>query len=320
MVMNMKARFWVGALVALSVSSAAPAQAFVFNTPNERVFEHPFGSLFDTRLLGIDATDSVAFNQGLAAGYIELSDRDGDQWLDTNQWDFPDAERFKHKARTAGRNSIVLPEHPDDRELEAGERASFRDEYDRIHRAFERGARFEAPQDAANAQVFYDCWIAAASDGEVEEAAECQAAYQEAIAAAEAAATYELTDSETYERELSPMSAMAEHPRSFLVYFAFDKSDLRDEGLRVIEEVLAAAAEFSSTTIRVIAHADTSGPVDYNQALSERRANSVVGALIDGGLLRSRIASEAVGQTQPLVDTGDGVREQANRVAEIDLL
>ena len=55
--MNLKARFWVGALVALSVSSAAPAQAFVFNTPNERIFEHPFGSLFDTRLLGIDATE-----------------------------------------------------------------------------------------------------------------------------------------------------------------------------------------------------------------------------------------------------------------------
>jgi OOP family OmpA-OmpF porin len=318
--MNMKARFWVGAVLALGMGFAGKAEAFVFNTPNEHVFEHPFGSLFDTRLLGIDATDSVAFNQTLAAGYSELSDRDGDQWLDANQWDFPDAERFKHKARTAGRNSVVLPEHPDDRELDEAQRASFRDAYDRIHRAFERGARLEAPKDSANAQVFYDCWIAAVSDGEVEEAAECQAAYEDAIAAAEAAATYELTEFDTYERELSPMSAMAEHPRSFLVYFAFDRSELREEGMRVVEEVLAATAEFSGATIRVVAHADTSGPVDYNQALSERRANSVVGALIEGGLLRSRITSEAVGQTQPLVDTGDGVREQANRVAEIDLL
>jgi len=98
------------------------------------------------------------------------------------------------------------------------------------------------------------------------------------------------------------------------------RSELRAEGWRVVEEVLAAAAEFSDTTVRVVAHTDTSGPVDYNQALSERRANAVVGALIEGGLLRSRITSEAVGQNQPLVDTGDGVREQANRVAEIDLL
>ena len=318
--MNMMARVAIGAALILGLGVTGPAQAFVFNTPNEHVFEHPFGSLFDTRLLGIDAVDSVAFNQGLAAGYSELSDRDGNQWLDTNQSDFLDAELFKHKARTAGRDSLVLLEHPDDRDLDEAQRSSFRNQYDRIHRAFERGARFEAPGEAAKAQVFYDCWIAAVSDDEVEEAEECRAAYEDAIAAAEAAATYELTDFDPYERELSPMSAMAEHPRSFLVYFAFDRSELRDEALRVIEEALAAAAEFSSTTVRVIAHTDTSGPVDYNQALSERRANSVVGALIEGGLLRSRITSEAVGQTQPLVDTGDGVREQANRVAEIDLL
>jgi outer membrane protein OmpA-like peptidoglycan-associated protein len=318
--MNMKARFLMGAFLALCLSFAGPAQAFVFNTPNEHVFEHPFGSLFDTRLLGIDASDSIAFNQGLAVGYSELSDRDGDQWLETNQWDFLDAELFKHKARTAGRDSLVLPEHPDDRDLEDEQRASFRDAYDRIHRAFDRGARFEAPAEAAEAQVYYDCWIAAVADGEADEAAQCRAAYEEAIAAAEAAATYALTDFEGYERDLSPMSAMAEHPRAFLVYFAFDRSELRAEGWRVVEEVLAAAAEFSDTTVRVVAHTDTSGPVDYNQALSERRANAVVGALIEGGLLRSRITSEAVGQNQPLVDTGDGVREQANRVAEIDLL
>ena len=74
------------------------------------------------------------------------------------------------------------------------------------------------------------------------------------------------------------------------------------------------------SALRIIAHTDTSGSIDYNQALSERRANAVVGALITGGIDRGRVVSEAVGQTQPLVPTGDGVREQGNRVAEIDLL
>jgi OOP family OmpA-OmpF porin len=60
--------------------------------------------------------------------------------------------------------------------------------------------------------------------------------------------------------------------------------------------------------------------LDYNQALSERRANTVILSLIQGGLNRSRIISEPVGETRLMVDTDDGVREPANRVAEIDLL
>ena len=58
---------------------------------------------------------------------------------------------------------------------------------------------------------------------------------------------------------------------------------------------------------------------DYNQALSERRKNTVLGGLIDGTIARGRMSSEAVGETQPLVDTGDGVREQGNRVAVVTL-
>ena len=316
----MKSRFVLGAAFALSIGFSGSAGAFVFNTPNERVFEHPFGSLFDTRLLGIDATDSISFNQTLADGYSVRSDIDGTQWFGTNQWDFPDAELFKHKARTAGRDSLVLPEHPDDRDLSDEERAMFRDVYDRLHRAFERGARYEAPADAATAQVSYDCWIAAVSDDETEEAEGCKAEFEKAMAAAEAAATYTLTAFEPYTKERLPSAAAVEHPQSYLVYFEFDKSAIRPEGKRVIDEVLSAANDLPDLTVRVVAHTDTSGPADYNQALSERRANSVVGALIEGGLNRSRIISDAVGQTKPLVDTGDGVREQANRVAEIDLL
>ena len=316
----MKARTVLGLGFAAWIGFSGAADAFVFNTPNERVFEHPFGSLFDTRLIGIDASESVAFNQGLSEGYEERSDIDGDQWLFSGQSDFVDAELFKHKARTAARNSLVVVEHPDDRDLSDEERSAFRDFYDRLQMAFERGARYEAPADAARAQVQYDCWIAAVSDDETEEAADCRAAFEAALAAAEAAATYVLTEFEPYQREPASAAAAVEHPRSFLVYFEFNAAELRPEGLRVLEEVLAAAADLSDLTVRVVAHTDTAGPEDYNQALSERRANTVVGALIDGGLNRSRIISEAVGQTRPLVETGDGVREQANRVAEIDLL
>ncbi len=82
--------------------------------------------------------------------------------------------------------------------------------------------------------------------------------------------------------------------------------------------VLAAQAA-EGRTVSLSCHTDTAGPVDYNQALSVRRCNSVTGAMIEAGIDRSRIVSFPLGQTQPLVETGDGVVEQGNRVVVITL-
>ncbi|MDX1400410.1 MAG: hypothetical protein R3245_00665, partial [Kiloniellales bacterium] len=220
----MKTRILLASLLLSTVGFAGSAQAFIFNA-TEHVFEHPFGSLFDTRLHTVDpsSTHSIPFERSLAEGYRALSDELGEEWIEDNNWNFDDAEHFKHKARTAIKGSYVSPDHPFDRELSDEQTALFRDEFDRIQRAYERGARFEAPADSATAQVSYDCWIEATEEGDSADAAVCEAAYREAIAAAEAAATYTLTAFDVYE-EAAPVAAAVEHPRSFLVYFDFDRS------------------------------------------------------------------------------------------------
>ena len=71
----MKAKgFIVGAGLAVAVSMAAPAYAITpFNVPGTDFWDHPFGSVFDTRS-GMDLeSNGIAFNQGLQAGYEELS-------------------------------------------------------------------------------------------------------------------------------------------------------------------------------------------------------------------------------------------------------
>ncbi len=298
---------------------SAPAGAFVFNTPHPSLFEPPFGSLFDTRLLNLDATDSIPFNQSLNEGYTELSDQRSDAWIDENNWDFVDGELFKHKARTAKRNSIVLPDSPLDRDLTEAQRAEFWNALYRLENAFDRGGRFEAPRDAGVAQVKYDCWIEATEDGSAERAAACKAAFEAAMDEVEAAATYRLTEV-TYIEPAQSASAAVDLPGAFHVYFDFDKSSIRSDGDEVIAEVINAALASPDKTVKMTSHADTMGTIDYNQALSERRANSVIGALISGGVDRGRIVSEPVGETRPLVDTGDQVKEQGNRVSVIELL
>ena len=307
-----------GLLTAAVLLVSAPASAMVFNTPHDTLFEPPFGSLFDTRLLNLDAGNSAAFNQSLNEGYLALSDERGNSWKEPN-WDFVDAELFKHKARSAARNTSTIPETPHERDLTEAQSATFWNALYRMKNAFDRGGRYEAPRDAGVAQVKYDCWIEAAEEGRADDAAACKAEFEAAMAEVEAAATYTLTEVGVVEpRQQAQAPAM--QPQSFLVYFDFDRSDIRTDGDATIAEVIAAAKADPNVTVRIIAHTDTSGAIDYNQALSERRANAVVGALITGGIDRGRVVSEAVGQTQPLVPTGDGVREQGNRVAEIDLL
>ena len=94
----MKAKgFIVGAGLAVAVLMAAPASAITpFNVPGTDFWDHPFGSVFDTRSgLNLEA-NGLAFNQGLYAGYAELSEERSDAWMDPD-WDFVDGELFNHK-------------------------------------------------------------------------------------------------------------------------------------------------------------------------------------------------------------------------------
>src|SRR3546814_2132916 len=72
---DMKAKgFIVGAGLAIAVSMAAPANAITpFNVPGTSLWDHPFGSVLDTRS-GLDLeANGIAFNQALYSGYVELS-------------------------------------------------------------------------------------------------------------------------------------------------------------------------------------------------------------------------------------------------------
>jgi outer membrane protein OmpA-like peptidoglycan-associated protein len=64
-------------------------------------------------------------------------------------------------------------------------------------------------------------------------------------------------------------------------------------------------------------HADKSGSAQYNVGLSQRRADAVRSYLEGRGVPGGAIASEAFGESRPLVETADGVREPQNRRVEI---
>jgi outer membrane protein OmpA-like peptidoglycan-associated protein len=84
------------------------------------------------------------------------------------------------------------------------------------------------------------------------------------------------------------------------VFFDFDSAKLKPGGRRELERVAEVLNKYRKTTIRVEGHTDKTGPEEYNQKLSERRAQAVQKALIQMGVIEERIKAVGYGETQPV--------------------
>jgi OOP family OmpA-OmpF porin len=114
-----------------------------------------------------------------------------------------------------------------------------------------------------------------------------------------------------------PPPPAAPQAPSFMVFFDWDRSNLSDQALNTIQQAANAYKTKGSARITATGHTDKSGPDDYNMALSLRRANAVKDALVRDGVPATAISVIGKGETQPLVQTADGVREPQNRRVEI---
>jgi len=67
----------------------------------------------------------------------------------------------------------------------------------------------------------------------------------------------------------------------------------------------------------VIGHTDRVGAVEFNDALSRKRAETVASRLVAAGVPAERIAVAGRGEREPLIPTNDEVAEPRNRRVEI---
>src|SRR5579883_570167 len=105
--------------------------------------------------------------------------------------------------------------------------------------------------------------------------------------------------------------------KSYQVFFDFNKSALTMEGRNIVDQAAANAGPAHVTQITVTGHTDTVGSDAYNMRLSRRRAEAVASELEAKGIRSDEITLVAKGKRDPLVPTGDGVREPQNRRVEI---
>lgn len=106
-------------------------------------------------------------------------------------------------------------------------------------------------------------------------------------------------------------------PKVFIVFFDWDKDVITPEGHAIIQQAADAYKSGAPVQLQVTGYTDRSGSPDYNQRLSERRANNVAKALAALGVPRDQMFVAGRGENDNRVPTANGVREPQNRRVEI---
>lgn len=101
------------------------------------------------------------------------------------------------------------------------------------------------------------------------------------------------------------------------IEFDFDKAELRPENREILSRIAGVLLTAEDFSIQVYGHTDDVGSVEYNQQLSERRAEAVRRYLIEAGVDEDTIQSKGFGKAAPLVEGTDPEARQRNRRVEI---
>ncbi len=243
------------------------------------------------------------FNTGLYNGYLDLANSE------FREADYADSDTFANRAMEAASNKSVQPEAIDMRHLPAdkvGELTSARAD---LVAALGAGASGRMPAEAANAQVMFDCWMQEQEENiQPKDIAACRTGFMAALAKIQ-------EKPKLAAKAPAPAPAM---PGPYVVFFDFDDDKLTPNAKTVLAKVVRDAKTAKVTKVMANGHTDLAGPQDYNTGLSMRRANAVMSYLLESGLTKGKILTDALGESTPAVNTGDGMKEGRNRRVEIN--
>jgi outer membrane protein OmpA-like peptidoglycan-associated protein len=101
------------------------------------------------------------------------------------------------------------------------------------------------------------------------------------------------------------------------VLFATGRAELKSGARRSLEKLSAFLHEYPQRNVQVEGFTDSVGTDDYNQGLSERRADAVRDALTGMGISSDRIQTRGLGKSDPVADNESASGRQQNRRVEV---
>ncbi len=150
--------------------------------------------------------------------------------------------------------------------------------------------------------------------------AEIDAARRDSIAAARAAEeARRRAEEDARRREQERMSRDADQARATLlavVQFDYDESDITAAAERILRAKLPILRNSPTVRLRFEGHADERGSTEYNLALGNRRAQSVLDFLSGFGIAANRMTTTSFGEERPAVNRSDETAWAQNRRVE----
>ena len=101
------------------------------------------------------------------------------------------------------------------------------------------------------------------------------------------------------------------------ITFAFDSADLLPASAAILTELFKGLQGGSSTRIVIEGHTSSEGTQDYNERLSQRRAQAVVADLVRRGLPSQRLSAAGIGERRPIATNVDESGRSLNRRVEV---
>ena len=101
------------------------------------------------------------------------------------------------------------------------------------------------------------------------------------------------------------------------VNFDFDKYNIRPDAVPILEQACKTLKDEPSIDVYLDGHTDSVGTLQYNQGLSERRANSVRNWLTKCGIPASRMTPRGFGEANPVASNATAEGRAQNRRTEI---
>jgi outer membrane protein OmpA-like peptidoglycan-associated protein len=104
------------------------------------------------------------------------------------------------------------------------------------------------------------------------------------------------------------------------ITFPVDRYDIQPQFQSTLNQVAQTLASYDQTYIDVLGHTDSTGSDEYNQGLSQRRAQSVADYLSAHGVVHARIGLHGYGESQPVASNETDAGRAQNRRVEIKVV
>lgn len=99
--------------------------------------------------------------------------------------------------------------------------------------------------------------------------------------------------------------------------FEFDSTKLRSGEIKKLNEVVSFTEKYKDAQLESSGHTDSTGTEEYNQKLSEGRAESVKAYMVKKGVSANRIDTIGYGESRPMADNTTSEGRELNRRVEI---